>query len=64
MSDSDINETGIHKGLIPPKRVVILGDTSGTLPVGWIPPHIPKVRSDDTDKKSGSSSKSSDAKKE
>ena len=44
MSDSDITETDLRKGLIPPP--------------------IPPVRSNDTDEKSGSSSKSSDAKKE
>ena len=43
MSDSDINETDLIKGIIPPT--------------------IPPVRSDDTDEKSGSNSKSSDAKK-
>jgi len=43
MSDSDVNETDLSKGLIPPT--------------------IPPVRSDDTDEKSGSNSKSSDVKK-
>ena len=43
MSDSDVNETGLSKGLIPPT--------------------ISPVRSDDTDEKSGSNSKSSDVKK-
>ena len=64
MSDSDINETGIPKGLIPPKSIVVSGDTSEPRPLGAIPPTIPPVRSDDTDEKSGSSSKSSDVKNE
>ena len=49
MSDSDINETGINE----------TGINKGS-----IPPKIPPVRSDDTDEKSGSSSKSSDVMKE
>ena len=70
MSDSDIkkgNPKESISGIVPPETPQVPergNDHTTQVRSGRVPPKIPPVRSDDTDKKSGSSSKSSDAKKE